>query len=90
MFVIGGIALIAAGMIFGDIFAAFVLHPNADRIGQHLLAATRAVAAGDPAAVRVEFGGIGSLLENRGTKVDSHAHSTDFGYLALLLALAQP
>lgn len=90
MFVIGGIALIAAGMIFGDIFAAFILHPNADRIGQHLLAATRAVAAGDPAAVRVEFGGIGSLLENRGTKVDSHAHSTDFGYLALLLALAQP
>src|SRR5438094_489933 len=39
MLVMGGIALILAGMIFGDIFAAFILHPNADRIGASLLQA---------------------------------------------------
>jgi hypothetical protein len=29
--VIGGVSLIVAGMIFGDIFAVFVLHQNAGR-----------------------------------------------------------
>ncbi len=86
----GGIALIAAGMIFGDIFAVFVLHQNADRIGERLLAAVHAVAAGDAPAVMAAFQNIGGLLENRGTKVDTHVHMIDFGYLALLLALLQP
>lgn len=90
LFVLGGIALIAAGMIFGDIVAVFVLHQNAGRIGEHLLAATRAVAAQAPNAVLPHFTAIGHLLENRGTKVDTHVHVIDFGYLALLLALVQP
>lgn len=89
LLVIGGIALIIAGLIFGDIFAVFLLHQNAERIGENLLAATRAVAAGDPAAVSRHFAAIGRLLENRGTKVDTHVHVIDFGYLALLLALLQ-
>ncbi len=86
----GGIALIAAGMIFGDIFAVFVLHQNADRIGERLVAAVHAVAAGDAPAVTTAFQDIGGSLENRGTKVDAHVHMIDFGYLALLLALLQP
>ncbi len=90
LLVIGGIALITVGMIFGDIFAAFILHPNADRIGGLLMAATRAVAAHNPRNVQPEFDSVGALLENRGTKVDAHAHIIDFGYLALLLALVQP
>ena len=90
LLVMGGIALIAAGMLLGDLFAVFVLHQNAARIGQHLLAATDAVAAEDPQAVLQNFTAIGARLENRGTKVDAHAHSIAFGYLALLLALAQP
>ncbi len=90
LYVIGGIALIAVGMIFGDIFAVFVLHQNAGRIGENLLAATEAVADGDQAAVLARFQNIGRLLENRGTKVDTHVHIIDFGYLAILLALAQP
>ena len=36
------------------------------------------------------FTRIGGLLEDRGTKVDTHVHLTDAGYLALLLALVQP
>jgi hypothetical protein len=88
--VIGGIALILCGMIFGDIFAAFILHPNANRIGENLLAATRAVASHDPRAARAAFQNIGRLLENRGTKVDAHSHMIGFGYIALLVGLLQP
>jgi len=88
--VIGGIALILCGMILGDIFAAFILHPNANRIGENLLAATRAVASHDPRAAGAAFQSIGGLLENRGTKVDAHSHMISFGYIALLVALLQP
>ncbi len=77
-------------MILGDIFAAFILHPNANRIGESLLAATRAVAAHDPRAAGAAFQNIGGLLENRGTKVDAHSHMIGFGYIALLVALLQP
>ncbi|HZR31418.1 MAG TPA: hypothetical protein VFA76_06160 [Terriglobales bacterium] len=90
LLMIGGIALIVAGMIFGEIFAVFVLHQNAGRTGQKLLAATLAVAAQDSAGVRAQLQGLGGELEDRGTKVDTHVHLTGFGYLALLLALVQP
>jgi hypothetical protein len=88
--IVAGITLILAGMIFGDVFAVFVLHQNANRIGETLTAVTDAVAAKDPAAVNTYFAKIGGFLENRGTKVDTHVHVIDFGYLALLLALLQP
>src|SRR5229473_7437549 len=90
LLVFGGIGLIAAGMLFGDIFAAFVLHQNGGQTGQALLAATQAVAAQDPSAVKAAFAHIGDLLEDRGTKVDTHVHMIDAGFLALLLALIQP
>jgi hypothetical protein len=88
--IFGGIALIAGGMLFGDIFAVFVLHQNGGQTGEALLAATRAVAAQDSSAVRENFARIGGLLEDHGTKLDAHAHMIAAGYLALLLALLQP
>lgn len=90
MLVIGGIALILAGMIFGDFFAVFVLHQNATKINSRLLAATQAVAAREVQGVASAFQDVGGFLENRGTKVDAHAHVIAFGYIALLLALLQP
>jgi hypothetical protein len=90
MLAMGGMALILIGMILGDIFAVFLLHPNADRIGRALESATEAVAARDPESAGAAFAKIGGHLENRGTKVDAHAHMISFGYLALLLALLQP
>lgn len=90
MLVFGGIALIATGMLFGDIFAVFVLHQNGGQTGRVLLTAAQAVTAGDPLAVTTAFASIGGLLEDRGTKVDAHVHMTDAGYLALMLALIQP
>ena len=90
LFVACGILLILAGMLFGDIFAVFILHPNADRIGEQLLAAAEAVTAHQPDRVMTSFNAIGKMLENRGTKVDAHAHIIDFGYIAFVLALIQP
>jgi hypothetical protein len=90
LLIFGGISLIVAGMLFGDIFAVFVLHQNGGRTGETLLAAAHAASAQNTAGVRDAFASIGSLLEDRGTKVDAHVHLTDAGYLALLLALVQP
>jgi hypothetical protein len=90
LLVLGGIALVAVGMLFGDIFAVFILHQNAGAQGAALIAANQAVAAGDEAAVNRIFASLGSLLEDRGTKVDAHVHMIGAGYLALMLALVQP
>jgi hypothetical protein len=90
LLVFGGIALIAGGMLFGDVLAVFVLHQNGGETGRALLAATQAVTAQDPSGVKEAFARIGNLMEDRGTKVDSHVHMIDAGYLALLLALIQP
>lgn len=87
---LAGIGMILAGMIFGDIFAVFVLHQNAARVGTSLAAAVQAAQAGDAATVASHFKSTGEFLENRGTKVDTHVHLIAFGYLALLLALVQP
>jgi hypothetical protein len=90
LLVFGGIALVVGGMLFGDIFAVFVLHQNGGATGQALLAAAEAVRAGNSTAVQATFQRIGGLLEDHGTKLDTHVHMTDAGYLALLLALIQP
>jgi hypothetical protein len=88
--IFGGIALIAGGMLFGDIFAVFVLHQNGGQTGQALLAACEAASAGNALGVTEVFQKVGGLLEDRGTKIDAHVHMADAGYLALLLALLQP
>jgi hypothetical protein len=90
LLLLGGIGLIITGMFFGDIFAVFTLHQNAARVGANLAAAAQGALAGDRAAVLASFQNVGALLENRGTKVDTHVHMIDFGYLALLLAILQP
>jgi hypothetical protein len=87
---LGGIGLILVGMLVGDIFAVFVLHQNAAKVGASLSAAAHAAAAGDAKTVFASFQSVGNFLENRGTKVDAHVHMIAFGYLALLLAILQP
>jgi len=90
LYIFAGIGLIAGGLLFGDIFAVFILHQNAARQDEALMAASRAVAAGNAAAVNELFSHLGNVLEDRGTKVDAHVHMIGAGYLALLLALVQP
>ncbi len=90
LLVLGGIGLILVGMLFGDIFAVFVLHQNAAKAGKSLASAAHAAVEGDARAVALSFQAAGSFLENRGTKVDTHVHMIAFGYLALMLAILQP
>jgi hypothetical protein len=90
LLVLGGVGLILVGMIFGDIFAVFTLHQNAAHVGASLAAAAHAALAGDTNSVLANFQNVGGFLENRGTKVDTHVHMIDFGYLALMLAILQP
>ncbi|OLB87328.1 MAG: hypothetical protein AUI17_02930 [Acidobacteriales bacterium 13_2_20CM_2_55_5] len=90
LLILGGIALVAGGMFLGDIFAVFFLHQNGRLQGEALIAATRAVAAQNPTAMKDIFAHLGGILEDRGTKVDAHVHMIDAGYLALLFALLQP
>ena len=47
LLLLGGIALIVAGMVFGDFFAVFILHQNASRVGASLAAASHAALQGD-------------------------------------------
>ena len=90
LLLLGGIALILVGMIFGDIFAVFVLHQNAARVGASLAGAAHAALAGNQAAVAANFQNVGDFLENRGTKIDTHVHIVAFGYLALMIAILAP
>jgi hypothetical protein len=90
LLLLGGIGLILSGMLFGDIFAVFTLHQNAARVGTSLAAGADAALAGNRQAVLANFQNAGASLENRGTKVDTHVHMIDFGYLALMLAILQP
>jgi len=87
---LGGIGLILVGMLVGDLFAVFVLHQNAAKVGESLSGAAHAAVSGDANAVARSFKAVGSFLENRGTKVDTHVHMIAFGYLALMLAIVQP
>ena len=87
---VGGILLALGGMVFGEVFAIFHIHPIAGEMGNHLTAAVQAVAQDDPATVESHFAEIGSLQEYRGTKLDTHVHVIKLAYLALILALVQP
>ena len=90
LLVLGGIGLILVGMLVGNIFAVFVLHQNAAKVGESLSTAAHAAAGGDTKTILAGFQSVGNFLENRGTKVDTHVHMIAFGYLALLLAILQP
>src|SRR5260370_16354934 len=90
LLVLGGMGLILIGMIFGDIFAVFVLHQNAARVGANLAGAAHAALLGDASAVQRYFQGVGAFLENRATKVDTHVHMMDFAFLPLLLPVPDP
>jgi hypothetical protein len=87
---IGGLLLCATGMLFGDIFAIFILHPNNARIGEAMFSAAQLIPQGNPEGILSHFTAIGGFLENRGTKVDAHSHIIHCGYVALLLAILQP
>jgi len=86
----GGIALIAAGIAFSAISSRCLSCTRTEDKRPSLTGSHASSAAQNPSAVKAAFARIGDLLEDRGTKVDTHVHMIDAGYLALLLALIQP
>jgi hypothetical protein len=87
---IGGLLLVASGMLFGNIFAVFILHPTYAAISEAMYAAAQLIPSGNVEAIVENFMAIGGFLENKGTKVDTHSHIIHSGYIALLLAMIQP
>jgi len=71
-------------MLFGDIFAAFVLHQNGGQNRQALLAATQAVAATGPIGGESGVTHVGDCSKI-GHQGGHTLHMIDAGYLALLL-----
>src|SRR5713226_2198638 len=62
LFLLGGIALILVGMLFGDIFAVFVLHQNAAKVSASLAGAAHAALRGNVSEVQSYFQNVDDFL----------------------------
>ena len=88
--IFGGILIAIVGMLFGEYFAIFHLHQSGMTIEAEMLNSVKAVAAGDSEPIGGSMERIGKMLENMGTKKDTHAHWIQLAYLCLILGLVQP
>src|SRR5260370_35693819 len=89
--VFGGISLIVAGMLLGEVFAVFISHVASAQIRREWTGSViPVIAQGDLATVGAGYSRIEDLLERRGRIMDAHSHMIAFGFLALALALLQP
>src|SRR2546428_7961262 len=69
LLLLGGMGLILTRMIFGDIFAVFVLHQTASRVGASLAPASHAALAGDCTAVAHYCQDLRGFLDHRAPDV---------------------
>ena len=88
--ILGGILIATVGMLFGEYFAIFHLHQSGMTIEAEMLNSVKAVAAGNSEPIGGSMERIGKMLENIGTKKDTHAHWIQLAYLCLILGLVQP
>ncbi|MEE9263278.1 MAG: hypothetical protein V3V11_02375, partial [Vicinamibacteria bacterium] len=88
--IFGGILIAIVGMLFGEYYAIFHLHQSGMTIEAEMLNSVKAVAAGDSEPIGGSMERIGKMLENMGTKKDTHAHWIQLAYLCLILGLVQP
>ena len=88
--IFGGILIAIVGMLFGEYFAIFHLHQSGMTIEAEMLNSVNAVAAGDSEPIGGSMERIGKMLENMGTKKDTHTHWIQLAYLCLILGLIQP
>ncbi|MEJ8569681.1 hypothetical protein [Elongatibacter sediminis] len=86
---LGGVGLVALGMLVGEIYAIYISHVANGIIGQNWLGVVEAVNT-DPAQMSQHFAVIEDLAEKRGRTMHAHSHLAAFGLLALVLALLQP
>jgi hypothetical protein len=86
----GGVVLVVAGMLLGEIYAIFIAHVANGIIRQHWLAIVDAAINGDLKTMTDAFVVIAELTETRGRTMNTHSHMAAFGVLALVLAYLQP
>jgi hypothetical protein len=86
----GGILLVIAGMLLGEVFAIFISHVASAQIRREWVAIVHASAEHDTKAAGAGFDRIQNLLERKGRIMDTHSHMIAYGFLALTLALLQP
>lgn len=87
---LGGIGMLLAAMLLGEIYAIYISHVANGIIRQNWAALVEAATQGDTAAVEQHFAVIGDLTEKRGRTMNAHSHLGAFGLLALVLAFIQP
>jgi hypothetical protein len=90
LLVFGGVSLILAGMLLGEVFAIFVSHVGSAQIRRELSAnVIPAIASHDLNKVDEGYRRIENLMARRGRIMDAHSHMIAYGFLALVLALFQ-
>jgi hypothetical protein len=90
MLLAGGLALVLLGFFHGAYYAAVDLYEHEARDYSLLSQMSSGAAAGDVAAVDSALAGYGQLQGEKAVNIAAHAHSIEFGLLAMLLAFFQP
>jgi hypothetical protein len=89
-FAIGGVILVALGMLVGELYAIYISHIANGIIGVNWVGVIEAVGLGDLVKLREHFAVIEDLATKRGRTMHGHSHLGAYGLLALVLALVQP
>lgn len=89
MLVGGGIVLMIAGMLLGEVYAIFISHVGSAEIRRRWVSIADAVGRGEAAAAAAEWERVEQMLQRRGRIVNTHSHIIAFGFLALTLAVLQ-
>lgn len=90
LFALGGVALVLAALLLGEIYAVFVSHVANAAIREAWTGVVDGAITGDAALVRERFAVIDELADKRGRFMSTHSHLGAFGLLALALAVLQP
>lgn len=90
VFAIGGMLLVALGIVVGEIYAIYISHILNGIIGTNWIGVIEAAGRGDLERLGEHFAVIEDLTARRGRTMHSHSHLGAYGLLALVLALIQP
>jgi hypothetical protein len=86
----GGIVLVLLGFFHGAYYAAADLYKHEAQDYSLLAQMSAGAAAGATAAVNNALAGYGQLQGAKAVNIAAHAHSIEFGLLAIMLAFFQP
>jgi hypothetical protein len=88
LLVLGGIALAAAGMLYGLHYAVFVEHQTLDRLGGSLASGFAHAARRQMSDARADVASYGETKYDYVRQVDLHSHWIGLGMLLILLGVA--